>query len=62
MAQLVIADAGPLIAFDLIDQLDVLQALFSTLTIVESVRSECAATPGPDVERIDAAITAGWMV
>jgi len=40
MAQVVIADAGPLIAFAAIDRLPILTALFSGVAIAESVRHE----------------------
>ena len=56
MARIVIADAGPLIAFASVDLLFVLKALFSKLTITESVRAECGAKPGSDAQRIATAI------
>jgi len=61
MARVVVADAGPLIAFAAIDRLSVLRALFSKLLIPESVQVECSAKPGPDTTRIDTAITDGWL-
>jgi uncharacterized protein len=62
MARVVIADAGPLIAFAAVDRLPILKALFSEVIITPSVRSECAAKPGADTRRIDAAIADGWLV
>jgi predicted nucleic acid-binding protein len=61
VARIVIADAGPLIAFASADLLFVLQALFSKVTITESVHAECGGKPGEDSERIHAAIEAGWL-
>lgn len=61
MARIVIADAGPLIVFASVDLLFVLEGLFSEFTITESVRAECNAKPGSDVQRIDAAVEAGWL-
>ncbi len=62
MAQVVIADAGPLIAFAAIDRLAILQTLFSGLVITESLRNEYSAKPGADTRRIDAAVADGWLV
>ena len=62
MAGIVIADAGPLIAFASIDALTVLQKIFSSINITEAVRHECAAKPGKDSQRIEAAIDEGWLV
>lgn len=62
MAGIVIADAGPLIAFAGIDELSVLPALFKQVSIANSVRRECMAKPGVDVQRITAAIDAGWLL
>lgn len=62
MARVVVADAEPLIAFAAVDRLNILHSLFSRLTITESVKSECLAKPGPDAQRIAAALDAGWLV
>ncbi len=62
MARVVIADAGPLIAFAGIDALAALQKLFSEINITEAVRHECLAKPGPDSQRIEAAIDEGWLI
>ena len=59
MARVVIADAGPLIAFAGIDALAVLQKLFSEINIT---RDECVAKPGADSQRIEAAIDEGWLI
>jgi uncharacterized protein len=61
MARIIIADAGPLIAFAGIDALFVLQNLFSEISIAESVRCECLAKPGADSQRIEAVIDEGWV-
>jgi predicted nucleic acid-binding protein len=62
MARIVIAGAGPLIAFASIDALAVLQKLFSEINITAAVRHECTAKPGTDSQRIEAAIDEGWLV
>ncbi|MFB1488029.1 MULTISPECIES: hypothetical protein [unclassified Thiocapsa] len=62
MARVVIADAGPLIAFAGIDGLVVLRALFSRIRITGSVRKECLVTEGVDAQRIAAALREGWLV
>ncbi|RLJ22876.1 DUF3368 domain-containing protein, partial [bacterium endosymbiont of Escarpia laminata] len=62
MARIVIADAGPLIAFAGIDGLSILQKLFSEITIVGSVKDECLAKPSVDAQRIEGALNNGWLV
>ncbi|MBL3529374.1 MAG: hypothetical protein JMN27_17185 [gamma proteobacterium endosymbiont of Lamellibrachia anaximandri] len=62
MARIVIADAGPLIAFSGIDGLSILQKLFSEITIVGSVKDEYLAKPSVDAQRIEDAINNGWLV
>lgn len=61
MARIVVADAGPLIAFAGIDGLFVLRALFSRISITASVRNECLAADGLDAQRIAASIRDGWL-
>ena len=61
MARIVIADAGPLIAFAGIDALAALQRLFSEISIAETVKHKCLAKPGADSQRIEAAIEDGWL-
>ena len=61
MARIIIADAGPLIAFASIDALAVLQKLFFEINIAEAVRHECLAKPCTDSQRIEAAIDEGWL-
>ncbi len=61
MARIVIADAGPLIAFASIDALSVLRGLFSGIYVTESVK-ECQGKPGIDARRIEAAVDEGWLV
>ena len=62
MALIVIADAGPLIAFAGIDALATLQRLFFEIKITEAVKRECLAKAGADSQRIQAAIDEGWLV
>lgn len=62
MAHIVIADAGPLIAFANIDALWVLQNLFSEISVAESVKCECLSKPGKDAQRIETAIDEGWLL
>ncbi len=62
MARVVIADAGPLIAFAGVNALCVLHTLFSEIHITESVKDECLRKPGADTRRIEASIDAGWLV
>jgi predicted nucleic acid-binding protein len=58
----VVADAGPLIALARVDALDLLRELFGRILVPEAVRAECCAKPGPDADRIAAAITRKWLV
>ena len=62
MARIVIADAGPLIAFASIDALSVLRALFSNIYVTESVKEECQGKPGIDAQRIETAVDEGWLM
>ena len=62
MARIVIADAGPLIAFASVDALSVLRALFSSIYVTESVKEECLGKPGIDAGRIETAVDEGWLV
>ena len=62
MARIVIADAGPLIAFSGIDGLSILLTLFSEVCITESVKDECLVKTGVDAQRIEASIKDGWLV
>jgi len=62
MARIIIADAGPLIAFASIDALSVLQNLFSEISVAESVKCECLGKSGTESQRIETAIDEGWLV
>ena len=62
MARIVIADAGPLIAFASIGALSVLRALFASIYVTVSVKEECLGKPGIDAQRIEAAVDEGWLV
>lgn len=57
----VIADAGPLIAFAKIDQLDILQKLFSQVLMTESVKAEILVANSAERELIRDAIKEGWL-
>ncbi|OQX10606.1 MAG: hypothetical protein BWK73_19875 [Thiothrix lacustris] len=56
MAQVVIADAGPLLALAKLDSLHLLEKLFGTVLIPEAVQRECMAKSGEDSQRIQQAI------
>ncbi len=56
MAQVVIADAGPLLALAKLDCLHLLEQLFGTVLIPEAVQRECLAKSGEDSQRIQQAI------
>lgn len=58
---LVIADAGPLIAFAKINRLNLLQQLFSTVLMTESIKTEVLALASNDAESIKTAINQGWL-
>jgi predicted nucleic acid-binding protein len=62
VAQIIIADAGPLIAFAKTKHLQLLQQLFAQVWIPSSVKKECLAKPGLDAERIAIAIKDSWLV
>ena len=61
-SQLVIADAGPLIALARIEQLGLLRLLFDDVVMTETVRQE-VLPPEDFIEKagIRQAITAGWL-
>lgn len=60
--QLVIADAGPLIALARIEQLELLRLLFNDVAMTETVQRE-VLPPEDFIEKagIQQAITAGWL-
>jgi predicted nucleic acid-binding protein len=60
--RIIIADAGPLIAFAEADHLAILRQLFGQVWITASAESECQAKPGRDADAIATAIQAGWLV
>ena len=62
MARVIIADAGPLIAFAGVDRLSLLRSLFTDIHITGSVKAECLAKAGADAQRIIAALDEGWLV
>jgi len=57
----VIADAGPLIAFAKINQLKLLQQLFSDVFITESIKKEVLACQSNDALLVKEAIEDGWL-
>lgn len=61
MARVVVADAGPLIAFALVDALTLLRDLFGQVMATASVVGECLAKEGEDAGRIGRAIEEGWL-
>lgn len=56
MAQVVIADAGPLLALAKLDLLNLLEQLFGVVLIPEAVYNECLAKSGLDSQRIQQAV------
>jgi predicted nucleic acid-binding protein len=62
VAQIIIADAVPLIAIAKTNQLQLLQQMFNQVWIPVSVENECLAKPGKDADRITIAIKDGWLV
>ena len=58
---IVIADAGPLIAFAKINQLNLLHQLFSKVSITESIKTEVLASQSNDARLIQAEINQGWL-
>jgi len=62
LRQIVVADAGPLIALGRINALDLLPRLFLRVDVTESVIAECLARPDlPDAARIAHALEQGWL-
>ncbi|WP_428357085.1 DUF3368 domain-containing protein [Methyloprofundus sp.] len=57
----VIADAGPLIAFAKVNQLNVLAQFFSCVSITQSIKEEVLAIESNDALLIQAAIDEGWL-
>ncbi len=57
----VIADAGPLIALDKINQLDLLHALFAEILITQAVADECLHDQSADAVLIKQALDSGWL-
>lgn len=61
--QIVVADAGPLIALGRVDSLALLPALFAEVQVTETVLAECLARPDlSDAKRVAAALSAGWLI
>lgn len=56
MAQVVIADSGPLVALAKLDHLNLLAQLFGMVLIPEAVYQECLAKSGLDSQRIQQAV------
>jgi predicted nucleic acid-binding protein len=57
----VIADAGPLIALAKINQLHLLPALFTEVTITQAVSDECLRGQFSDAGLIRQALDSGWL-
>lgn len=62
MAQVVIADAGPLIALARLERLSLLQDLFGTVFVPNAVYQECLAKPSADSQFIEQAVEKGFLV
>lgn len=61
--KLVVTDAGPLMALGRQDLLGLLPALFQQVHVPDVVVRECLAHPElPDVQRIEAALSEGWLL
>lgn len=58
---IIIADAGPLIAFAKINHLHLLQQLFSSILITHSIKEEVLAIKSNDALLIQAVIDEGWL-
>ena len=58
---IVIADAGPLIAFAKINQLNLLEQIFSAVSITQSIKKEVLASKANDALLIQSAIDNGWL-
>lgn len=62
VVDVVVSDAGPLIALGRLDQLALQQALFQQVQVPDAVLAECLARPEQaDTQRVLAALDAGWM-
>lgn len=59
MAQVVIADAGPIIALAKVNLLSVLEQLFDNIVIPTAIQRECLIKISPEAQRIQQAIDAG---
>jgi predicted nucleic acid-binding protein len=57
----VIADAGPLIALAKINQLQILPALFTSVSITQAVTDECLGSQSSDSVLIKQALESGWL-
>jgi uncharacterized protein len=61
--KLVVTDAGPLMALGRQDLLGLLPELFQHVHVPDVVIRECLAHPElPDAQRIEAALSAGWLL
>ena len=61
MAEIVIADAGSLIALAKVNLLAVLAQLFGSVVMPETVQQECLAKAGEENQRIQHAIEIGMI-
>lgn len=62
-AELVVSDAGPLIALGRLDPLGLLHALFTQVQVPDAVLAECMVRPDQaDTRRLLAALEAGWLL
>jgi len=57
----IIVDAGPLIAFARVNQMDLFCHLFGEITITSSVQQECMAKPCAERDVLSDAMQADWL-
>ena len=63
MSEVIVADAGPLIALGLIDSIGVLARLHRRVVVPNAVRDECLRMPDkPGTACIQQAFACGWLV
>lgn len=62
MNELVVADAGPLIALGLIDSIELLALIYPVVLVPSAVEAECVARRDkPGIAQIETAFSRGWL-
>ena len=62
MSEVIVADAGPLIALSLIDSIGLLARMHRRVVVPNAVRDECLRMPDkPGTARIQQAFACGWL-